>query len=455
MTSWRRATSAARRLLPSPERSRRIFTLGLPIIGGMISQNVVNLVDTAMVGTLGDDALAAVGMGSFASFMAMALVMGFSAGVQAMAARRVGEGRSSETAHALNAAVLLVIAIAVPLSTVLFLLAPLFTPLLNPSPAVVDAATPYLQARIVGMVAVGVNFAFRGYWNGVSRPALYMRTLVLIHATNIFLNWVLIFGNLGFPAYGPTGAGIASTVATYVGALYYLYLGWRHARAGGFLSGLADRETVRTILRLAIPDGFRMVVFAAGFVALYIILGQISTAATSAANVLINIMLVAILPSIALGMAAATLTGESLGRQQPEEAKRWGWDVARLASVTLAGLGLPMVLFPDLILSAFLHVPSTRALAAVPLQLFGAGIGVEAGGMVLMNALLGAGASRQVMAITASLQWGLFLPAAYLIGPVLGWGLVGVWVAQLGYRALQTGVIVLVWRRGAWARIEV
>ena len=75
------------------DRSKRIMALALPIIGGMVSQNVLNLVDTAMVGHLGDAALAAVGFGGFATFMATAFITGLSSGVQAMASRRLGEGR--------------------------------------------------------------------------------------------------------------------------------------------------------------------------------------------------------------------------------------------------------------------------------------------------------------------------------------------------------------------------
>ena len=96
-------------------RTWTILALALPIIGGMVSQNVLNLVDTAMVGTLGPSALAAVGMGSFANFMAMAFIMGLSAGVQAIAARRLGEGRASETASPLNAGLLIAFVVANPL----------------------------------------------------------------------------------------------------------------------------------------------------------------------------------------------------------------------------------------------------------------------------------------------------------------------------------------------------
>ena len=88
--------------LPPRDRLTRILALAVPLIGGMISQNVLNLVDTAMVGVLGDAALAAVGMGSFLTFMGTSFLTGLSAGVQAIAARRLGEGRTSETAVALR-----------------------------------------------------------------------------------------------------------------------------------------------------------------------------------------------------------------------------------------------------------------------------------------------------------------------------------------------------------------
>ncbi|KPK52335.1 MAG: MATE family efflux transporter, partial [Gammaproteobacteria bacterium SG8_31] len=79
-------------------RLRRILTLALPIVAGMVSQNVLNLVDTAMVGTLGDAALAAVGLGGFANFMFMALILGVATGVQVMSARRKGQGLVSQAA---------------------------------------------------------------------------------------------------------------------------------------------------------------------------------------------------------------------------------------------------------------------------------------------------------------------------------------------------------------------
>ena len=105
------------RLLPPPERTRQILSLSLPIIGGMTSQNVLNLVDTWMVGALGPAALAGVGFSSFLNFMAVAAITGLAAAVQATAARRYGEGKHDETAVPLNGGLILALLVASLAST--------------------------------------------------------------------------------------------------------------------------------------------------------------------------------------------------------------------------------------------------------------------------------------------------------------------------------------------------
>ena len=421
----------------------------------MISQNVLNLVDTAMVGRLGDAALAAVGTASFLNFFFFALVMGGAGGVQAIASRRNGEGRTQEMAEPLNAALLIVLLGGLPVSLLIHELCPAIMPLVNSDPEVLAQATPYLQVRVLALVAVGSNFAFRGYWNGVERPELYLRTLLLIHGLNIPISYVLIFGAFGAPALGTLGAGIGSAVATWIGTIYYVALGLRHARAAGFLRGWPERQTLASVVRLGLPLGIQQLLFAGSFVALFWILGQVGTTATAAANVVLNLMLVAILPAMGLGIAAATLVGNALGRGQAEDAARWGWEVSRLAGVALGLLGLLMVLLPRLWLGLFIVDLATLELAVVPLQVFGLAVGLDAVGVVLMQALVGAGASRVTMMVSVAHQWGLFLPAAYLIGPVFGFGLTGIWLAQGGYRLLMTLVFAVLWRRGSWQQITV
>jgi MATE family multidrug resistance protein len=419
----------------------------------MASQNVVNLVDTAMVGALGDQALAAVGMGGFANFMAVSFMMGMSAGVQAMCARWRGAGRSGEIAVPLNGGLLLVAALCLPATGLLILATPAVFHAIAPDPVVADRGTEYLQLRLLGMTAVGMNFSFRGYWNAINRSRLYMLTLVAMHLVGIALGWTLIFGHFGFPAMGVRGAAVGNVISVWFGSAVYFALAWRFGRDEGFLASLPSRETLRTMMAISIPAGLQQLLFASGMMAMFAILARVGTAEVAAANVLINVMLVAILPSIGFGLAAATLVGQSLGAGDRDEAYRWGWRVARFAAIFVSVLVLPAVLAPDLVLRPFLHDDATRELALWPLRIAALFSPVEAVAAVLMNAHLGAGSSRTVLAVSVGTQWGVFLPAAWLLGPVLGFGLVAIWLAQAAYRILNLFFFARSWRRRAWAGV--
>jgi len=421
----------------------------------MLSQNVLNLVDTAMVGTLGDAALAGVGLGGFANFLFSAFVLGLSTGVQAMAARRVGEGRLAETAIPLNGGLLLALTIAVPWSALLISLAPEYFPLLTGDTAVVEQGVPYLQARLFAMFAMGMNFAFRGYWNAVDKSILYMRTLISMHVVNIFLNWVLIFGNLGAPELGAAGAGVASAIATVFGTASYFLLGRSYARGAGFLHGLPSRETMSTIIRLAAPAGLQQFFFAAGMTVFLMLVARMGTPELAATKVIIDLILVGILPGIGFGLAAASLAGQALGRGNAEDAKQWGWDVTKIAILVVGALSIPAVLVPEWLLSGFIHEPSTLALAKNPLRLVAGFLFLDAVGMVLMNALMGVGDTKRVMLIGTGFQWLIFLPAVYVVGPVMGLGLVVVFAAQVIYRGFQSLTFALMWKQGRWQSIEI
>jgi len=438
-----------------PTRRNRIFGLALPIIGGMVSQNLLNIVDTAMVGFLGDAALAAVGLGGFVVFMCQALILGISTGVQTSAARRKGEGNAERAAAILNAALLLVLVVAPIFSLVLMHLAGPVYPFLNSDPAVIERGVPYIEWRLGAIVFVGMNFAFRGYWNALDLSRLYMTTLIIMHACNIFLNYVLIFGNFGAPAFGVTGAGMASAISMGIGTVVYFYLGWKHVRKDGFLHCMATRAETTSLIKISIPSGLQQLFFAAGLVAMFWIIGRIGTPELAAANVLVTVLLFAILPGLGLGLACATLVGQALGKREPDDAYQWAFDVAKVTVLLLTVLGFPMWLAPDLVSSIFIHEESTRELARWPMRIMGITMPIEAIGFAFMHGMLGAGDAKRVMQISIGTQWLLFLPLAFVLGPFLGYGLIAVWLWQGVTRALQSWLFLTMWRGRKWQHIEV
>ena len=342
-----------------------------------------------------------------------------------------------------------------PIAIGMYYLTPRFFPVLNADPAVIADGVPYFQARVLGIVAVGMNFSFRGYWTGVSLTRLYLRTLLIMHACNVVLNYVLIYGKFGFPEYGAAGAGMGTAISTYIGTAIYLFLAWRIARPNGFFHRVPRRDTMVTMLRLSVPSAIQQFLFAAGMTAFFWIIGQVGTAETAAANVMINLLLVALLPGMGLGLAAMTLVSEALGRGEPDDARQWGYDVLKVACVGLAILGLPAIFAPDLLLSGFIHDPEVRNIATMPLRLVGFVMAMEAAGIIFLNALLGAGAARAVMTTSVATQWLIGLPAAWFVGPYLGFGLLAMWLMFSGYRIIQTVILAMLWARGDWASIKV
>jgi multidrug resistance protein, MATE family len=436
-------------------RRREVLALALPILGGMASQNLLNLVDAWMVGGLGPAALAATGLAGFLNFMAVAFITGFSPAVQAIAARRFGAGRIDEAAAPLNGGLLLSLGLGIPLAAILIVAAPAIFAALVDDADVVREGVPYLQWRFVAIAAVGMNFSFRGYWSAAKLTGFYLRTLVIMHGLNVIFSYVLIHGLFGLPALGTAGAGLGTTLAIFVGTALYLRLGLRHARVQGFLQRLPSAEQFRSLLSIGLPSSVQQLLFASGFAVLFWIGGQVGTAELAVANVLTTITLTAVLPGIALGIAAATLAGQALGRREPEEAQRWAWDVYRNGVWIFGALALLMLLIPDPLLATFVRDPALVDLGRLPLRLIGASILLDGLGLILMQALLGVGASRYVMLVSTGLQWGLFLPMAYLLGPVLGYGLTAIWLAMGGYRLLQALLFIRAWQRRRWAHIEV
>ncbi len=436
------------------DRVRSVMTLAAPIVGGMVSQNLLNLVDTAMVGSLGRDAVAGVGIASFVFFVSCGAIVGLSSSVQAIAARRVGEGRPLAAASGLHGALLISLVVGTPLALVLYVFAePIFALLLaDPGPRA--HAVPYYQARLLSVVAVGANFAFRGFFNGVSKPGLYLRTLLLMHAVNVVVSYGLIYGVWGLPELGSEGAGLGTAIAAWVGAIAYALWNWQEGRVFGLMmpESTLTGDTLRSLVRLAVPASIQQTLFSGGMTVLFWIVGRIGTAELAAANVLINVILVGILPSIGAGLAATSLVGQALGRGDPEDAWIWGWDVAKLTALVSGSLGVVLAVGAVPILTLFLPTePEVVALATWPLRISALSLSADAIGLVLLNALLGAGSARVVMRVSIVFQWVVFLPLAYLLGPVFGLGLLAVWVAQALQRVAQAVVLGSVWNRRGWA----
>ena len=437
------------------EKSRliRISDLALPIVAGALATNLMTFVDTLMVGQLGEPALAGVGIGGQLFFLLLSVALGLAAGVQAMVARRVGQDRLDLTGNVLNAGVLLACAVGLVLIGLGYLLAPITFGVINNDPLVVEQGLAYLSTRMPSLLFIGINIAFRSYWIGVSLAKWSMVSIVALSLANIGFNYILIFGNFGAPRLEVAGAGLGSTLATFVGLLVNVGFALAFAQKNGFLRGLLEADQIRTMVKVSYPESLRQGFFTLGVVLMYVLVGQIGTTELAAFHVIISICLIAYMPHIGIGGAATTLVGEAMGRKEVNDAKRWGWQVSNVGLIVLTVIGVAVALFPQTLLGLFLVDPATLAIAVLPLQIAVFAHVLDGYGKVLGSALIGAGATPTAMRLTLLPQWLVLLPLLAL-SVFAGNGLIEAMSIFFASTALAAGAFAYAWQREKWGSIE-
>ncbi|RUR32574.1 MATE family efflux transporter [Vreelandella nanhaiensis] len=430
-------------------RHGKVMRLALPIMLGMLSQSMLNIIDAALVGHLGQVALAGVGVGGYAMFMITALVFGLSSSVQSQTSQRLGAS-NQYLSQPLQAGAVIGLATGLPLSLLAWWLAPALLHLITQAPEVQHVAVDYFRWRVIALTAIALTLCFRGYWNGRQQTHLYLRIIMIVQVFNVAASCGLIYGLFGLPRLGASGAGVGTTLSMFLGLFIWLWVTVSQRHQNGLLSSLPSLDTLRTTLALALPHSLQQVCFAAGYVVLFWLLSRLGTASVAVGHVLVNLSLLLILPGVGVGVAVMSLVGEALGRDDQHSAHRWGLDALRVAGVLLTVLALPMLVLPTQVLGIFFSSHELVALGTLPLQITGVMIVLDAAALVLAQALMGAGAQRTVMVLTLGMQWLLFLPLAWWVGVGLEQGLLGVWLVQLFYRLANSAGFLWIWQRRRW-----
>jgi putative MATE family efflux protein len=323
-------------------------------------------------------------------------------------------------------------------------------------PGVQTAGTAYLDIRLLTLPIIGLNFAFRGYFNGVQRPKVYMSTLLLMHPLNILLNYLLIFGNFGFPALGVRGAAIGTVIATTLGCSIFALLMFAGERARmRSLFGLVSKKAMGTLLKLAIPSGLQSLSLAGGYLVFFRIAGMVSTEALAGVNILVNLGLIGILISMGIGLGTLTLVGNALGERDTAQARGWVRSALLLVTLLVGSLGLILAGFPEFWLGIFIQDPKVIQVAVIPIILLGLSQSYDGAAMVLMHAHLGGGAVKTVMVVSFVTQWLVFLPACYIWVSFFNGQLVHLYICMITYRFLLFLAFYLSIRKERWLSIAI
>jgi len=441
---------------PAPSRMH-VWVLAWPAILTFGLESLVGLVDTLMVGRLGAQPLAGVGVGAQILHGVHVVVIAVGGGTIALVARFVGAGARHEAERVLTqsiyAAALLGAAIALPM----YYWAGEAVAAFGVDPVVVREGAGYLRFLMIGLPCAAAFEIFAAAFRGAGDMRTPLLIGAIINVFNVVANYALIFGGFGFSAMGARGSGLASSLAFTLGLLLAIVA---MRRRGAVLrpgtGALAfDVGLTRRILRIGFPAAIEQCFLQVGFFFYLFIASKYGTDAMAAYFIGVRVLALSFLPGLGFGAAASTIVGQSLGAGRGLEAQRGGWDAVRLAVFLMSGIGVVIFVTAEQIAGAF--VDDARVIAdAVPfIRVLALAQPLMALDFTLSGALRGAGDTRYPLFVLIAGFYGARLGCAYIAAYVLDLGLTWVWLSLLGDYAVRATLKILRFRGGRWQRVKV
>lgn len=437
-----------------------LLALAMPMVLSRATQAVMTFADALMVEHLGAGAIAASATGGFNVFLVMMLPIGTVFIVQSFVAQLAGSGQYADTPRYAWYG----LAIAALAGIAGLAMIPLIEPMLSLteySPQVAEDMRSYMVIRIFSITGVVAVEALGNWYGGLGNTWMAMIASVITMCSDLFLNWVLIYGHLGAPEMGVDGAALSTTIGSYVGLAFLVVMFWRRIGTSKVPPGepkpLSFHELGR-VIRFGVPNGVNWFFeFAAFQVFVNFVLADLGDDTVAALNVVIAINSVSFMPAFGLAQAGAILAGNAIGAGDRDGVWPQVKTTLLCTMLWMGVIGVFYFVIPDALLEIFDSEGDSPLLVSVGIAMLGISAFwqlFDAVNITLSETLRAAGDTTWSAAARIILAWFVFMPAAYYFVTVRGGGAREAMYCLVGYLALLA--LLLAWRfkSGAWRRIE-
>ncbi len=496
-------------------RGKTIMFLAGPVIIAMLTQTLINVVDTIFIGHL-DPSHSIPGQAALGISLPILWCIGGSlsalgVGTQVMTARRYGASQSTQAGTILFNSLIIAFVLSIAFTIAGWHVIPTAFKLLTDNQAVIDLGTPYTQARVLGVLSMVATASYKGFFDGVGSTRVHMYACLIMNVINIPLNFIFIYGFGPIPAYFVTGAGIAGLISTYIGLAVMIFWSFRSKYLTDFsYYKLRNMKpgVMWSIFKLSVPSMIAQVFVMSGVLMFlkiidildnnvaqnvmsstryygtefaqqlnnlhaalvtrptlngrvvaddwaFVVLNSRQPIFMTAAKLIIDLLSISFVTSIAFGQATATLVSQAMGKKDFDLAEKYGWESVKLGMYIFGVVGLILIAFPH----AFLDILSNDELviqAAVPgLRLMASSFMFIAMSLILVQALFGAGDTRFVMYVELVLHAVCLAPLAFLLAIYFDFGYMGVWISAMVYLIALACIMAWKFWSGEWKNIEV
>ncbi|RZK82569.1 MAG: MATE family efflux transporter [Pedobacter sp.] len=439
---------------------RAVILLAIPMMLEMAMESVFALVDLYFVGHLHNSSIAIQTVGLTESVLTIiySLAIGMSMAATAVVARRVGEKDSAAASKAGMQAIVLAVGINITLSVTAFIFAADILLLMGATAETAEHGVTFTRIMMGSSTIIVLLFLINGIFRGAGNAAIAMKSLWIANIANIILCPVLINGLGPIPAYGLTGAAIATTIGRGLGVCYQVY----HLCNGkGILKvKLAylkpHWEQIKALVKIATPAIFQFIIASCSWIFLAQLVATTGSDHGSAGyQTALRLMMFFMLPAWGMSNAAATLVGQNLGAQKIDRAEQSVMKTAKYVVIYMAIVMLLTFSLSGYFIAFFTNDPLIQEVAKDALHIMSAGYIFYGIGMVLISTFNGAGDTWTPTKVNFFGFWLFQIPLAYLLAKYFDMGPGGVFiaipVAELGICAAGYWLF----KKGKWKTIKV
>ena len=418
------------------------FTHGLFISLGLFTQAATPLIDSFSVSALGYSAIATVGVGGAVTGALCALFSGLSMATQSAVGARIETQESTQIRSIVRKGLTFAISISLALALLIVPFSRSIFHLLLPHVEISSEALKYFQWRTFAILPFSLNCVLGGFFLAVGRINKWLNAVLLSFLSTLILE--LIFsGSIEIVGIAAFFSGL---LALTIFLVPEFILGERNVELR------ADSPETRRFLTRALMASSHQFLFTIGVTLFFACVGKLGTTASTVTVILVDLFLFSLVPF--MGIGTATVTFVSRYKRTKTQQELMGalrsilWISAGLAFL----LGLPMVLFPRVILGFFIHEPAVIDIGIIPLKMLGVILPIDAMGVILMNVLYSVNEGHRAAGVSLGLQWFFCLPCAYFLAYSSQVGLLALWSTVLIWRLLQAFGLALIWKfRGSIA----
>jgi MATE family multidrug resistance protein len=429
---------------------RQVLVIAFPLVLSLGAISIALFVDRMFLAWYSSEALAASMPAGMLNFALMTLFIGTAGYTNTFVAQYLGAGQDKRIGPVVWQGIYVSLIGGVMLLAIVPFTG-VFFEFVGHEPAIRDLEADYFSILCLGAMPMIADSAMAGFFSGRGKAWPVMWINVMSTAVNALMDYLLIFGNWGFPELGINGAAIATVIASssQIGVYAVLLMRPEHNLRFRTLAGWRfNRDLFARVVRYGLPNGVQFFVDMIGFSVFILLMGRLGMVPLAASNMALNVSILAFLPMIGVGIAVSVLVGQSLGRNRPDLAERSVYSGGQMAFIYMSAAAISYVVIPDILLKPFAaeadpaEFAEMRPIAIVALRFVAVFSIFDTLNVVFASALKGAGDTRFIMLMALVVSSGALAIPSYVALVLLGadiyvaWGILTAYIIILGFSFL-------------------